>query len=411
MKAGWTYRTLGEVCEVVNGGTPKTGTTEYWNGKHCWITPAEMGKRLSPYVSETERMISDLGLRNSSARMLPPYSVILSSRAPIGHLVINTEPMATNQGCKGLVPRSQLQHKFLYYYLSSIVDLLNSLGSGATFKELSGGKLKEIEIPLPPLPEQQRIVAVLDQAFDGIATAKANAEKNLKNAREIFESHLNAVFTQRGEGWVEKKLGVLYKIGSSKRVLKSEWKNEGVPFYRGREITRLAADGFVDNELFISEEHYSELSRKSGVPEAGDIVITAIGTIGNAHIVRDSDRFYFKDASVLWMKRVSDINSSFVNFWLKSPMFYEQLDKGNGATVDTLTIQKMQNLRLHVPSLLDQKKITDNLLSVTSETQRLESIYQHKLAALDELKKSLLHQAFTGELTAMPDKQLDEALT
>lgn len=143
MKAGWGKKKLGEVCEVVNGGTPKTGVTEYWNGKHYWITPAEMGKRLSPYVSETERMLSDLGLRNSSARMLPPHSVILSSRAPIGHLVINIAPMATNQGCKGLIPRNQLQHKFLYYYLSSIVDLLNSLGTGATFKELSGGKLKE----------------------------------------------------------------------------------------------------------------------------------------------------------------------------------------------------------------------------------------------------------------------------
>src|SRR5947208_6699931 len=97
-----------------------------------------MDKRLSHYVKGTERKITDLGLRNSSAQMLPPNSVILSSRAPIGHLVINTEPMATNQGCKGLIPGSQLQHKFLYYYLGSIVDLLNSLGTGATFKELSG---------------------------------------------------------------------------------------------------------------------------------------------------------------------------------------------------------------------------------------------------------------------------------
>ena len=94
--------------------------------------------------------------------MLPPNSVILSSRAPIGHLVINTEPMGTNQGCKGLIPRSQIEHKFLYYYLSSIVDLLNSLGTGATFKELSGGKLKEVPVVVAPLLEQQQIVAKLD---------------------------------------------------------------------------------------------------------------------------------------------------------------------------------------------------------------------------------------------------------
>jgi type I restriction enzyme S subunit len=115
-----------------------------------------MGKRLSPYVSDTERKITDLGLRNSSARLLPPNSVILSSRAPIGHLVINTLPMATNQGRKGLVPGNQIEHKFLYFYLSSIVDLLNSLGTGATFRELSGAKLKEVPIPAhtssPPPP-------------------------------------------------------------------------------------------------------------------------------------------------------------------------------------------------------------------------------------------------------------------
>lgn len=223
MKKGWESKTLGDVCEVINGGTPKTDVLEYWDGKHRWITPAEMGKRLSPYVSETVRMISDLGLRNSSARILPPYSVLLSSRAPIGHLVINTEPMATNQGCKGLIPRNQLQHKFLYYYLSSIVDLLNSLGTGATFKELSGGKLKEVEIPIPPLPEQRRIVELLDEAFASLATAKANAEKNLQNARALFESHLNDVFSKRGEGWVERRLGELCDIerGGSPRPIQS----------------------------------------------------------------------------------------------------------------------------------------------------------------------------------------------
>ena len=154
MKSGWQTKTLGDVCEAMNGGTPKTGVAEYWDGSHLWITPAEMGRRITPYVGDTERKTTDLGLRDSSARMLPSNSVILSSRAPIGHLVINTEPMATNQGCKGLIPVNQLQHKFLYYYLSSIVDLLNSLGTGATFKELSGGKLKDVTIPVPPISEQ-----------------------------------------------------------------------------------------------------------------------------------------------------------------------------------------------------------------------------------------------------------------
>ena len=149
----------------------------------------------------------------------------------------------------------------------------------------------------------------------------------------------------------------LFQIGSSKRVLKSQWKADGVPFYRGREVTRLAMDGFVSNELFIAEDHYTELANQYGVPKAGDIVITAIGTIGNSYIVQDGDRFYFKDASVLWLKKTSNVSSQFVNLWLKSPVFFDQLYRGNGATVDTLTIQKLQSVQIRIPSLPEQHRI------------------------------------------------------
>lgn len=159
-------------------------------------------------------------------------------------------------------------------------------------------------------------------------------------------------------------LSSLFQIGSSKRVLKSQWKEYGVPFYRGREVTRLSLDGFVDNELFISEEHYNELAAKSGVPDAGDIVITAIGTIGNSYVVQENDRFYFKDASILWMKKKSEVNSQFVNLWLKSPLFFEQLDRGNGATVDTLTIQKLQNIKITLPNICEQQRIVTLLVNV-----------------------------------------------
>jgi type I restriction enzyme S subunit len=228
MKAGWQRKTIGDVCEVVNGGTPKTGVAEYWDGSHQWITPAEMGKRTSPYIGQTERTISDAGLRNSSARLLPEKSVILSSRAPIGYLVINTAPMAANQGCKGLVPLNGLDSKYLFYYLASIVPLLNDLGTGATFKELSGGKLKEVPIPVAPLAEQHRIVAILDEVFDGIATA----EKNLQNARALFESHLQAVFSQRGNGWEVKKIREVAKHSLGKMLDKAKNKGELQPYLR-----------------------------------------------------------------------------------------------------------------------------------------------------------------------------------
>jgi type I restriction enzyme S subunit len=207
-------------------------------------------------------------------------------------------------------------------------------------------------------------------------------------------------------------LGDLYRIGSSKRVLKSQWKTEGVPFYRGREITRLAADGFVENELFISEEHFAELAAQSGVPNADDIVITAIGTIGNTHIVRESDRFYFKDASVLWMKRISDVSSQFINLWLKSPLFFDQLDKGNGATVDTLTIQKLQSVRLCVPPLPEQHRIValldETFDGIATAKANAEKNLQNARALFESHLQSVFTEAWqAGELVTLAELATD----
>ncbi|HMN21024.1 MAG TPA: restriction endonuclease subunit S, partial [Ottowia sp.] len=297
-----------------------------------------------------------------------------------------------------LMPSEQLDRRFLFYWLTSesVVKAIDATSTGARMPRANMDKVLKLAVPLPSLAEQRRIVAILDEAFDAIATVKVNTEKNLNNVRAVFETYLQEVFSQRGEGWVEKRLDQLYHIGSSKRVLKSQWRTQGVPFYRGREITKLSTRGFVDNDLFISDELFMELSKQSGVPRANDIMITAIGTIGNSYIVQEGDRFYFKDASVLWMKRTTNVDSLFVDLWLKSPKFFEQLDRGNGATVDTLTIQKLQSVRLYLPSKEMQQRIASNLIGMREKTKHLESLYQEKLTALDELKKSLLHQAFTG---------------
>ncbi|GAB1723014.1 MAG: hypothetical protein NTNFB01_19100 [Nitrospira sp.] len=183
-----------------------------------------------------------------------------------------------------------------------------------------------------------------------------------------------------------------------------------MPFYRGREVTRLAADGFVDNELFITEDHFAELSKEYGVPKADDIVITAIGTIGNSHVVRSSDRFYFKDASVLWMKRTSDVSSEFVNLWLKSPSFFDQLDQGNGATVDTLTIQKLQSVKISIPPFPEQQRIVgildqafDGFATATANAEK----NLHNARALFE---SHLQFVFTQRGKGWEEKRLEEVL-
>ena len=395
MKKGWQTKTIGDVCDVMNGGTPKTGVPEYWDGNHRWITPAEMGKRLSPYVSDTERKITDLGLRDSSARMLPPNSVILSSRAPIGHLVINTEPMGTNQGCKGLIPRSQIETKFLYYYLSSIVDLLNSLGTGATFKELSGGKLKEVEFPVPPLAEQQRIVGLLDEAFEGLATAKANAEKNLQNARALFESHLQSVFTQRGPGWVDRTLDqvCIVERGSSPRPIKEYFTTEpdGVNWIKIGDTEEGGKYVYSTGQKITPEG-----AKQSRFVKEGDFILTNSMSYGRPYIMKTSG--YIHDGWFVLRLNMA-IDTDYFYYLLSSPVVQLQFASlASGSVVKNISGDLVKKAVLPIPPLEHQHIIVEKLLALEEETQNLVRLYERKLAALEALKKSLLHQAFTGEL-------------
>ena len=388
--------TIGDVCTVVNGGTPKTGVSRYWAGPHQWITPAEMGRRSTPYIERTERTISDTGLQNSSARPLPPYSVILSSRAPIGHLVINTVPMATNQGCKGLVPGNRIDHKFLYYFLGSIVDLLNNLGTGATFKELSGGKLKEVLVPLPPLSEQRRIVAILDEAFEGIATAKANAEKSLNNARELFDSHLYEVFTNEAGGWIQKRLqDVCAKITDGTHQT-PKYFSEGVIFLSSRNVTSGKIDW--DNIKYIDTKQHIEMHRRVA-PRTNDILLAKNGTTGVAAIV-DRDVIFDIYVSLALIRSLGSVLPKFLLHFINSPVAKLQFNKRlKGIGVPNLHLEEIREVLIKFPeSLAAQGKVLLWLDELRDQVEILESVCHRRAAALGELKKSLLHQAFSGAL-------------
>jgi type I restriction enzyme, S subunit len=382
MKAGWNSATIGDVCDVVNGGTPKTGIPEYWGGPHQWITPAEMGKRSTPYVSHTERTITDQGMQNSSARPLPPQSVILSSRAPIGHLVINTNSMATNQGCKGLVPRNQIDHKFLYYYLGSIVDLLNDLGTGATFKELSGGKLKEVFVPLPPLPEQQRIVSLLDETFDGIATARAHAERNLQNARAIFQSHLQSAIAKAFEFGETVALSDLATDISDGDHMPPPKSLRGVPFITIGNIAKDTRTIDFSDTFMVSRTYYDAL-KANKKPQIGDVLYTVTGSFGVPVLVTQSREFCFQR-----------------HIGLVRPKFQQANDGATGTAQKTVSLKVLRSYQVPRIPLSNQLETVAKLDSLFADTQHLESLYQRKLTALDELKKSLLHQAFSGQLTS-----------
>ena len=189
----------------------------------------------------------------------------------------------------------------------------------------------------------------------------------------------------------------LFKVGSAKRVLKSQWKEEGVPFYRGREVTKLSMNGSVNNQLFITKSHFEELKEKHGVPNVGDIIMTAIGTIGNAYIVKNNDEFYFKDASVLWLNKTSNILSKYVDYFIKSDLFKSQLDRGNGATVDTLTIKKLASIEIGVPSLQEQQLIIAKFDAAFSEIDKAYGVNIKLIESIEKIQKTLLKSLLKKE--------------
>ncbi|MCM0608383.1 MAG: restriction endonuclease subunit S [Ideonella sp. WA131b] len=392
MKAGWQESPIGEVFRVVNGGTPKTGVAAYWDGPHAWITPAEMGGLETPLLSGSRRTLTDEGLR-VGAELVPEGSIILSTRAPIGHLVINEVPMAFNQGCKGLVPSTGVDTKFAYYFLLANVPLLESLGTGATFKELSGGKLKEVPFRFPELSEQRRIVAILDEAFEGIATAKAHAERNLRNAREVFERELEALFSGVIPRSVSSTLGSAYDVRDGTHD-SPKYHDQGYPLVTSKNLKR---DGLsLDDVKLIDGTDFRKINERSAV-HRGDVLFAMIGTIGNPTVVETEPNFAIKNVALL---KVSPHQSGhFLRYYLSSQGVATKMQaEAKGTTQKFVGLGYLRAFPIAVPPLEEQLSIVRELDDLLAETDRLEDIYARKLAVLDELKQSLLHQAVSGQL-------------
>jgi type I restriction enzyme S subunit len=395
MKQGWEIKTLGDISEIMNGGTPDTTVPKFWDGENLWITPKDMGKLESIYVDDTLRKITDEGLKNSSAKILPPNSIILSSRAPIGHLAINTKTISTNQGCKGLVPKIGVDTLFLYYFLSKSVDLLNSLGTGATFKELSGSKLGTVEIPLPPLPEQQRIVSILDEAFAAIAKAKANAEQNLKNVKELFESYLQGVFENKGEGWEEKTLGeVLVK---TETVDPTKKPNEEFIYLDVSSVNKETKE--IENATVLLGKDAPSRARK--LVRTNDVIFATVRpTHSRVALITEEYDEQVCSTGYFVLRAKEFLNNNLIYYFVLTYSFNKQMEKlQKGASYPAVTDSEVKGIYIPFPkSLKEQQTIVQKLNALSAETKKLEAIYQQKINDLEELKKSVLQKAFSGEL-------------
>jgi type I restriction enzyme S subunit len=394
MSQGWTWKPLGEVCKTGSGGTPLSSRKEFYEGGTIpWLVSGEVAQG---NVREAKNFITAAGLENSSAKLFPRDTVLVAMYgATAGQVGILRFEATTNQAVCGILPNDKFVPEFLYYFLLAKKDDLVAQATGNAQPNISQIKIKNTEVPVLPLPEQQRIVSLLDEAYAGLATAKANAERNLKNARAIFESHLQAVFSQRGEGWEQKTLedvSISFGRGKSKHRPRNDPGLYGgrYPFIQTGDIRN------ADHFIAAYSQTYNEVGlSQSKLWPKGTICITIAANIAETAILGFDA--CFPDSVIGVVANPDEAETGFIEYLLQS--FKARIQAmGKGSAQANINLATFEDQRFPFPSVSKQKEYVKILDHLAAETQRLTRLYERKLAALEELKKSLLHQAFNGEL-------------
>ncbi|MHB8871214.1 MAG: restriction endonuclease subunit S [Candidatus Doudnabacteria bacterium] len=278
--------------------------------------------------------------------------------------------------------------KFLFYLIQNI-----SFDHTGIHKRYWISEYSKIEIFLPPLPEQQRIVKLLDEVFEKTSKAKENAEKNLNNSKELFESYLQSVFANPGKDWEEKKLGESYDVRDGTHD-SPKYQKEGYALITSKNLKRDELD--YRRIKYISEKDYQKINDRSKVHK-GDILFAMIGTIGNPVVVKVEPDFAIKNVALF--KIPKEQNSYFLKYFLDSKFVIDKMTReAKGTTQKFVGLGYLRNFKIKLPILSEQKAIVAKLDVLSAETKKLEAIYQKKVMDLEELKKSVLKRAFNGDL-------------
>ena len=407
MKNAWHTKTLGDVCKTIQDGAHESPQKQFdapAEGRFLYITSKNIRTNYLDLddVSYVERDFHD----RIYPRCQPRIGDVLLTKdgANTGNVTLNTidEPFSLlSSVCLIKTNPTELKPAFLCYYLQSPNGLKSVTGqmTGAAIKRIILRDIKLATIPLPPLPEQQRIVGILDEAFEAIARATANAERNLQNARALFESHLQSVFTKRGNGWVEKPLGDLATFRNGINYTKDS-KGERIKIVGVRNFQKNFNAPLDDLDTVTID---GELNEFDSLRQDDILAVRSNGNIeliGRCILVGEvTDKISHSGFTIRIRLTNCSVIPKYVCHFMKSASTRKLLTEGGtGTNIKSLNQGMLSGLVIPFPSIATQKTLVKQIESLSEETQRLESIYQQKLAALDELKKSLLHQAFSGQL-------------
>ena len=404
---GWNWARLGSIANIVTGRLDANAQTK--DGAYPFFTCGEEVFKTDSYAFDCNAIL--LGGNNATGDFkMHKFSGKFNAYQRV--YVITTFP--------------EIDVDYLYNHIRYYLPRLQSQSIGSQTRYLKLGMITELLIALPTFCEQKTISRacdkyinycteiaseknelksiikdtkskILDLAIRGqlvpqnpddepasvlLGRIRAEKEELIKQGKSkrdkkesiIFKGDDNSYYDDIPDGWEICYLGELFNVCSAKRVKQSDWRTEGVPFYRAREIVKLSNNDFVDNELYISEDHYQQVKKEYGIPQPGDLMVSGVGTIGKVYVVKDTDHFYYKDASVLCFEnRNGIIDSQYAKYMLMSEFIQNQMrENSKGTTVDTITISAAMNYICFVPPANEQKRIVSAIEQILNHLKIIE---------------------------------------
>lgn len=378
---------LGEICEIVSGSTPKTGVTKYWDGDINWITPAELTDE-TYIIEESQRKITDVAVQETGLRSFPKGTVILSSRAPIGKVAIAGKEMYCNQGFKNLICSEKIDNRYLYWYLKGHTDYLNSLGRGATFKEISKSIVENIEIPLPGLAEQSNCADVLEKCRNLILTQKTQ----IKQLDLLIKSRFVEMFgdESRLDLWtcctVEDVADVCVGVVIKPTQYYTE-KEKGIRAFRSLNIGCM---NVKDSDwVYFTEEGHAK-NRKSVIRE-NDVLVVRSGAPGTACVA--TSKYAGSNAVDIIIAHPNEkkVNPVFLAMFTNMPHGMNQIrERIGGAAQQHFNVGGYKALKLIMPPL----KLQEEFATFISQVDKLKAVAQKRLEKIQLLFDSLMQQYF-----------------
>jgi len=390
MKEEWKPKRLGEVCTIVAGQSPEG---KYYNDK---------GNGLPFYQGKKEFTNKYIGPPTTWTILTTKEAfkgdILMSVRAPVGPINFATQRSCIGRGLAAIRVGELINKYFLYYFLLKHENEIER-NAGAVFDSINKTQIENIELLLPSLTEQKRIVKILDDAFAAIDKAKANVEKNLQNAEELFDSYLRNIFMGKLNGELSDKLEDLCDFIVDCEHKTAPTQDSGYPLIRTSNIEK----GFLnlDNVKRVAYETYMEWTKRA-IPKPGDLILAREAPAGNVAIIPENFEVCLGQRTVLIKPKKEKFVSKYLAYLILSRDVQEKLlSHSKGATVQHINMKDIRAFKIHnLSSLEEQIQIVKQLDALSKYTQKLETLYQQKLNSLEKLKKSILQKAFSGELAA-----------